>query len=310
MQKAPPLVVCLLSVTLASYCFGQVVERLDSLALTTEASALKNYRTRLQSVDINKPHEQLLNIIAEEYKSITKALRSDRGCDSSQKAETIYATWYTAMWASFYTAQQPYYTAIRTCFDLLSERKLLTPFVIEYTYKTFVYHRALDEARNLALAYSDMKLEPLPEVIDVHQSAPSVIKIKKTPDLVLERHALNVDTGYHILVVASTGCQFSHEAVKMIKSNPELHSALSRAYWIAPPNELSRTQDILQWNQVNEFAQLAIAYDYAEFSDIGLSLRETPVFYLIQDGTIIEKFVGWTETTQLQLASHIIAEYQ
>lgn len=51
--------------------------------------------------------------------------------------------------------------------------------MVEQTYKTFVRHRALDQARDMVLSYPNIDLQPLPEMIDLHSSILTVIKVSE-----------------------------------------------------------------------------------------------------------------------------------
>lgn len=163
-------------------------------------------------------------------------------------------------------------------------------------YVEMVLRREFAEARAYAAAHPDDQLVPLPEISGQPPASAAVLRIPTDPRGPLEYERLNLDHGETLVIVATPHCGFCEQAIQVIAANPDLQEALAGAHWIVPPEDLLAYPDISEWNRRYAFAQLSVAYDAGGFSEI--ELDQTPVFYRLRDGKVMDRVVGWDKTKQ------------
>jgi hypothetical protein len=108
----------------------------------------------------------------------------------------------------------------------------------------------------------------------------------------LVRFRFNTRAPAQVIVLASTGCHFSANAARDIEADPLLRD-LFREYgqWVAPPSEVTAFDAVREWNEAHPALRLGIAYDNAALPMV--ERFETPVFYFLDHGTVVDTVVGW-----------------
>lgn len=169
-------------------------------------------------------------------------------------------------------------------------------FATNNRYVGMVLRREFEEARAYAAAYPDDQLVPLPAISGQRPVGAAVLRIPTDPEGPLEYGQLDLDHGEALVVVATPQCGFCEQAIQVIAGDPVLREALAGAHWIAPPEDLLAYPDISEWNRRYEFAQISVAFDAGGFGEI--ELVQTPVFYRVRDGKVVDRVVGWDKAKQ------------
>jgi hypothetical protein len=166
---------------------------------------------------------------------------------------------------------------------------------IHYTaaYRMLVAVRDLAGARRLAAKYPAGEFEVLPAVrADPEPArAPSVWVPGETPHEVVQRR-VDLGAGPGIVVVSHPSCHFSRNAVSAIAADDVLGPTFrSHATWIAPQSGTLDLPVLQRWNREHRDFAVALAVRQAEWPFV--DYWNTPTFYFLKDGTVVEKVIGW-----------------
>lgn len=160
-----------------------------------------------------------------------------------------------------------------------------------------------DEARALLAAYPVIERSPPPSMRSFNRignGKPSLwIAAPGTDKRELVRFRFNIRAPAQVIVLASTGCHFSADAARDIEADPLLRE-LFREYgqWVAPPDEITAFDAVRDWNRAHPALRLGIAYDDASLPMV--ARIETPVFYFLDHGSVIDTVVGWPSGGNLE----------
>ncbi|MFC5436531.1 hypothetical protein ACFPME_08180 [Rhodanobacter umsongensis] len=194
------------------------------------------------------------------------------------------------------TSQQVYLTDLRRDFAELERRhRVDRPHASDFHDALLVAHRD-DEARALLAAYPVVERSPPPLMRSfsrIRNGQPSLwVVTPGTRKRELVRFRFNIRAPAQVIVLASTGCHFSAKAARDIETDPLLRD-LFREYgqWVAPPSEVTAFDAVREWNEAHPALRLGIAYDNAALPMV--ERVETPVFYFLDHGTVVDTVVGW-----------------
>lgn len=153
-----------------------------------------------------------------------------------------------------------------------------------------------DEARALRAAHPAIERSPPPLMRSfgrIRNGQPSLwVATPGARKRELVRFRFNIRGPAQVIVLASTGCHFSANAARDIEADPLLRD-LFREYgqWVAPPSEVTAFDAVREWNEAHPALRLGIAYDNAALPMV--ERVETPVFYFLDHGTVVDTVVGW-----------------
>lgn len=156
-------------------------------------------------------------------------------------------------------------------------------------------HRS-DEARALLAAYPQLQRKPAPAMRTpqrIRKGQPSLwIATPGTRTRELVRLRFNIRAPAQVIVLASTGCHYSANAARDIEADPLLRDLFREyAQWVAPADEVTAFDAVQAWNSAHPALRLGIAYDDAALPMV--ERFETPTFYFLDHGTVMETVVGW-----------------
>lgn len=101
-----------------------------------------------------------------------------------------------------------------------------------------------------------------------------------------------IDPLPRIIVVSSAGCGFSRSAMDAIGSDPVLGPVFAReALWLSPPDQLHASEDLHGYAAGHPGATIRVAHTHAEWPM--LEAWNTPNFYFLRDGVVIERVESW-----------------
>lgn len=204
---------------------------------------------------------------------------------------------FRATMLAFRTTVQPGYLAdLRRDFaELERRRRVDRPQLADFHDALLIAHRD-DEARALLAAHPEAGRKPPPSMRSfsrIRNGQPSLWVVTPDPHTrELVRFRFNLRAPAQVIVLASTGCHFSASAARDIEADPLLRESF-REYgqWVAPPDEVTAFDAVSEWNQAHPALRLGIAYDNASLPMV--ERIETPVFYFLDHGTVVDTVVGW-----------------
>ena len=159
----------------------------------------------------------------------------------------------------------------------------------------YIAERRFDEAR----AFSEKrKFNPPEEPSEINLSADVesegisvLVASQQERNLTLEKISISEKS---IIVVAHPMCHFSYNAMMAIDSDPDLASIFSQhAVWIAPVSRNIYFDALQQWNNSHAAINIKIAYNAREWPWI--SSWETPNFYFLHKGEVVDQVTGWPQ---------------
>jgi hypothetical protein len=195
--------------------------------------------------------------------------------------------------AGTYAPEERYARDMVAVLDELSRRGDATKIHSGATYRMLVAVRDLDGARRVAAKYPAEKFEALPTVRMDPRSAkgPRVWSTSDDPNEVVQRRVA-LDDGPRIVVVSHPRCHFSRNAVAAIAGDDVL-GPIFRTYatWIAPQNGALYLPALQRWNREHGDFPVALVVRQTEWTFV--DYWNTPTFYFLKDGVVVEKVVGW-----------------
>ncbi|GGY29060.1 hypothetical protein GCM10008098_22890 [Rhodanobacter panaciterrae] len=250
--------------------------------------------------DDNATHTQnLKHIYTEQFAPFqTDAQRhvlSDRDVEFLFRAATTLA---------FRITSQPDYLAdMRSDFAELAHRHRIDRPHAGNLYNALITAHHVDEARALRAAYPLVERSPAPVMRSstrIRDGQPSLwIVTPGARKRELVRFRFNIRTPAQVVVLASTGCHFSQNAARDIEADLQLREVFrDYAQWVAPASEVTAFDAVQAWNQAHPTLRLGIAYDDATLPMV--ERFDTPTFYFLSHGRIIDKVIGWPEGGNLE----------
>lgn len=196
------------------------------------------------------------------------------------------------------THRREYLAGMQADFAELQRRRL-----VDLPYASDLFHALLltgktAEARSLRRTYPQLKRGPVPPmktVGRVRQGQPSLwIVATKRGKPELQRYPFNMRASAQIIVLASTSCPYSEQAARAIEADPALREVFrEHAQWVAPASELTAYQAIHAWNEVHDALRIGVIHDDNELTMV--RRIETPTFYFLDHGRVVDTVIGWPE---------------
>lgn len=209
---------------------------------------------------------------------------------------------------AFRTTSQPGYLAdMRNDFAELRRRHRVDRPHASDLYDALLGSHQADDARALLAAYPLIERRPPPSMRTASRIRPGQASLwiitPGTGKRELVRFRFNIHMPAQVIVLASTGCHFSVNAARDIEADPQLRDLFrDYAQWVAPPSELTAFDAVRDWNQTHPSLRLGIAYDNAALPMV--KRFETPTFYFLDHGTVVDTVVGWPTGGNLDAIRH------
>ena len=253
------------------------------------------YEQLLDAPEQHSDHTGQTQVIAHVYAAGIAPLQTDaqRRLLGDRDVEFLFRAATVAFGS---TSQLDYLNDMRADFAELARRQRVDrPHAADLHDALIVAHHT-DEARALLAAYPLLERAPAPVMRSftrLRNGQPSLwIANLGTRKRELVRFRFNIHAPAQIVVVTSTGCHFSANAARDIEADPLLRDVF-REYgqWVAPPSEITAFDAVREWNQVHPALRIGIACDDAALPMV--QRVETPTFYFLDHGTVIDTVVGW-----------------
>ena len=150
-----------------------------------------------------------------------------------------------------------------------------------------VASRHFDEANRLRRKHR-LQVTELPQLPMLRDGAPSFLSLDPQGKVGVVR--LEAETGWRILAVVHPGCAHSRRATHALFDAPEYAWQLPFLTPILPTGQKWLQQEIMAWNRNHP--------DHPLLAEIpgrmvkGVTTDETPVFFLLRDGTVVDEIRG------------------
>ncbi|WP_052689845.1 hypothetical protein [Xanthomonas albilineans] len=95
----------------------------------------------------------------------------------------------------------------------------------------------------------------------------------------------------HVVAVVHPDCHFSVRALLDIDTRPELRWLRNNLLLVVPPDPTLSIDDIMAWNSAHPRLQMHPMYLRSDW--IALNSLDTPTFYVVRDGKVLDSFDGW-----------------
>lgn len=201
------------------------------------------------------------------------------------------------------TSQPNYLADMRSDFAELARRHRVDRPHVSKLYDMLLTTHHTDEAHALLASYPRIERAPAPvmrsftRIRDGQSSLWIATPGSRKRELV--RFRFNIRTPAQVVVLASTRCHFSRNAARDIEADPQLRMVFrDYAQWVAPPDEVTAFDAVQDWNQTHPTLRLGIAYDNATLPMV--DRFETPTFYFLSHGMVVDKVVGWPDEGNLE----------
>ena len=282
--------------------FGAQNYAIDLDALTTPAPKAAStstlepaYDRLLKAVEQAEVDGAQRPTVAQEYAADFAPAQNDaqRHALDDRDAEFLFRA---AILAFRMTSQVSYLTDVRHDFAELQRRhRIDRPQLGDFHDALLTAHHD-DEARALLAAHPALERNPPPSMRTfnrVRKGQPSLwVATPDTRKRELVRFRFNIRAPSQVIVLASTGCHFSATAAHDLEADPLLRDLFREfGQWVAPPDEVTAFDAVRDWNQAHPALRLGIAYDNATLPMV--ERIETPVFYFLDHGTVVDTVVGW-----------------
>lgn len=95
----------------------------------------------------------------------------------------------------------------------------------------------------------------------------------------------------HIVAVVHPACAFSVRALSEIEQRADLHWLRDNVLLVVPPDASLPLDGILAWNTAHPRLPMHPMYLRADWK--ALASLDTPTFYVVRDGQVLDSFDGW-----------------
>ncbi len=200
--------------------------------------------------------------------------------------------------AGTYAPEERYARDMVAIVEELSKRGDAANVHYTTTYRMLVAVRDLAGARRLAAQSPAGELEALPAVRTDPEPGrgPSVWVPGDEPNEVVQRR-VDLEAGPRIVVVSHPSCHFSRNAVSAIASDDVLGPVFrSHATWIAPQSGTLDLPVLQRWNREHRDFKVALVVRQTEWTFV--DYWNTPTFYFLKDGAVVQKVIGWPKEGQ------------
>lgn len=128
----------------------------------------------------------------------------------------------------------------------------------------------------------------------VNTSTPGIFNVPThTFDDKFTLEPIDLDEGTHLIASVSTTCGPSRRALAWIEATAASEPALLDLRLLQSPRNLRETADrLFEFNRTSEALQIAIANGRTGWPE-PMGFDQTPVFYFLHDGVVVETIVGW-----------------
>lgn len=250
------------------------------------------YEYLMREADSNLDNNDKVVVMEEKYRVSMSGYQKNNIIDglSNDDLESLYGS---SNIVAFYTQKPGYVYDMKRDVDALRKRHLASERHYRDLYGAYVSARMFDEAKGLLEQYNLPGVEKIPKV----NALPSVEGLPRAFLVDDKSHSLNlrsidIKNGVNIVVVAHPLCHFSTQAIRYIYADNALRELFDQyALWLVPPSREIEFDLIRAWSLSHAKESTMIAYSREDWPMI--SSWNTPTFYFLKDGKVVDVVVGW-----------------
>lgn len=217
---------------------------------------------------------------------------------SNQSLSDLFEAAYLA---AFYEVRSERARLVLSLFQEKQRRRIANENDASRTFRSLVASRLFVSASLFRSQHSHLQSESWPEVTDAHGDATRTwYELETTPGRTprLVRQAAKTSNGLQIVVVAHALCHFTQYAVAAIEKDSVLRELFAqRSRWLVPPDGRLYLDEVQAWNDEHRAMPLVLAHSRDEWLEF--DIWETPTFYFLRDGKVLDKVVGWPKEGRL-----------
>lgn len=217
----------------------------------------------------------------------------DQGSLSGIGGDCLRLRYRAATLTNFYTFDPSHLDDMKRLVDRLEAAGLAKDSERADMFHALIGHRRFDEARNYLIVHPRLAVGrsvPVVEFIDSSVlSGPTAFVVRD--DETLEPIRYDLGSGRHLVVVAHPLCSFSRKAMEDLAVDEDFARFPGRTIWLAPVDQRLSLDAFRAWNNARAASQVVIARHQTDWPFI--DDWSTPVFYLIDEGMLVGKLVGW-----------------
>ena len=209
--------------------------------------------------------------------------------------------------ATFYSFEPRHALFMESVLNELNRRDLATPQQWSYLSGAFIQSRMFSRAIEIRSAHELSSQQELPTLVMAATKFPyEWTPDKKENKLTLQN--LDLPKGPSILIFAHPLCHFTQNALRDIENSPQIRTIFKiKAKLLVPPSRTFDLSAVQDWNRDHQSQQMNFAFSRQQLPNF--QYWETPAFYFLLDGEIVDTVVGWPKEghiDQLILAAHKI----
>ena len=190
---------------------------------------------------------------------------------------------------SFYTGKSAYAQDMALDLERLSRAGMATGDEYEDLYGAHLEARDFVQAEAVATQHLGGSIRSPTVLGTVDSSKPAVLLPRRDGSLQATPVAFAKN---QIVIVAHPLCHFTQNAVHYIEQHPGLQRVFAEhSLWVVPPDRKLDTTVVQQWN--NHHPALPMSFAYNRFAWPHFDAWDTPVFYFLRDGNLVDTIAGW-----------------
>lgn len=295
---------CYLKTLVTALVFGLLV---PSACIGSESGTL----TPVQIAEFNKAVVERQRELFEQHKrmdhgEIQELFRQYFGLTphpeelSAQDLKYLYRAAYTA---AFYGPHPEHARILRSVSEELAAREigfddekwLPAGDHLQATLNVLLNARLFDAAEEFATSFGLGETGwRLANESQLSKTRPSVLHVDSPAmPVVLSRRFVDINNGIKVIVSVHPECGFSRNAMEFIAKSKSLRKKLAdKTVWVSRQSTTSDLDAVIDWNKDHNASVIEIAYREDRWPEF-LALERTPVFYILRDGKLVQRIVGW-----------------
>ncbi|MEP6898522.1 MAG: hypothetical protein ABI870_08335 [Rhodanobacter sp.] len=194
------------------------------------------------------------------------------------------------------TAQSVYLSDARRDFAELDRRHAVDRPHAGELYDALLRAGQTDEARALLASHPVLDRGTTPEMRSAYRvrKGQASLWIASANKRELIRFRFNIHAPSQVVILGSAGCHFSVSAARALEADPLLRDIFrDYAQWVAPSADLTDFDALRAWNRSYPNMRLGIIYAEAELPMV--KRFDTPTFFFLDHGAVVDTVVGWPD---------------
>jgi hypothetical protein len=237
-----------------------------------------------------------INFHYDKTNSVAKKIRAEDFSEQNLGAysdDTLDKLWSALWMMSFYMPDNPVYAErMNAAFAEKIRRNHYNAKEALEVFTALATDGMFERAAALSTRLPDIHLPALPKITGSPDCGQKwrVYDVSENGDGA-ELKTLPPGEGFKLAVAVKPDCGNALGALKMIHENADLHKVFSEHSFIVTRRFYNH--DVADMRRDFELPNIYIAYKSSDFKDI--DLRTTPMFYILKNGKVIDKYDHWDE---------------